>query len=270
MVNQEAILKVRNLVTRNSSNGDRYSVDRVETDLGRTEIGAEWIQDSTGRVTDQSQDTITTSNNGSSVLEDDELGAHTEQEAVSNNPHPVIEFSESEPHYPIVYSCAHSLLIPPQGQDEGGGEDTIPSLHDKRYDFFAPPSLEVEVEQPLLNVTSVPITLQLLLPGSTQGGGSLTSDVVVQNMDAMEWSLLNFVADTAGLRKNCNIDLQYNHRTLQRPPQQQQHQQSHSSLRRQRPVSEFGAAHGTFKVFHIPLAFLKLRRIEKTPSGKVR
>lgn len=237
MVNQDTILKVRNLVT-SSSNGGRTNVDRVETDLGRNGLGTEWIQDSTGRVTDQSKDTVTASNDGNG-FEEDGLVAHTEQEAVLN-PRPVIEFSESEPYYPVVYSCAHTFLVPPQNEKEGE-ETTIPPLHDKRYGFFSPPSLKTEAERPLLNVTSVPITLQLLLPESVQGGASLTSDMVLeQNIEAMEWSLLTLVADTAGLRKKCNIDVQYNHRTLQRPQLQPQQQQSHSGLRRQRPVSELG------------------------------
>jgi hypothetical protein len=211
MVNQqEPMLKVRNLL----SSGGRAGVDRMDGEIVSNSLDSGWIQDSTGRVTDKSQDDPTT-------FEDDGHGegfiTHTEQDAVPHDRHPVIEFAETVPHYPIAYSCEHVLLLPQDGEE-------LP-MTDKRYDFFEPPP---ETEQ-LLNTTTVPITLQVMLPDKIEGV-SLTSDLLVQNVDAMEWSLLNLVADITGLSKNCNVATQYNHRSLLHP--------NHRKLRRPRFVVE--------------------------------
>jgi hypothetical protein len=210
MVNEKAaLLKVRNLF-----NG-RPDVDRTESDAEEQGAESSWIQDSTGRITDESiddpRDNWVEDNTGRvtdeskddpDVIQDDGHGegflVHTEQVGIPNN-HPAIQFAETNPHYPIVYSCEHVLLLPQEGEE-------MP-MTDKKYDFFAPPP---EVG-PHLNDTSVPIILQLLLPQSIDGE-ALNTDQMKQNVDAMEWSLLNLIAESTGLSKNCNISMQYNHK----------------------------------------------------------
>ncbi|KAG7351532.1 hypothetical protein IV203_010892 [Nitzschia inconspicua] len=219
MVNQETILKVRNLVN-GRVNGDRIqgsawfqdaAAGRVtdQSQDTRQGSGSSWIEDSNGRITDFSQDDPYLVGN-----ENSGLISQTEQVLVPNN-RPVIEYAQSMPRYPIAFSCEHILLLP---RDSMGFPRT-----DNRYDFFAP----IPQVAPLLNEINVPITLQVLLPESVEGK-SLTSDMVVLNVDAMEWSLLNLVAGTTGLSSNCNINMQYNHRLLQ--------QHSSRSLRQQRIV----------------------------------
>jgi hypothetical protein len=188
MVNEGTQLKVRNLLS------GRNNVDQKEGSSGGKGLRNSWIQDSTGRVTDESED-------DPDVIQDDGHGegfiVHTEEDAIPNN-HPAIQFAETVPHYPIVFSCEHILLHPPVGQE-------IP-MTDKRYDFFSPPPEAGS----LLNVTNVPIILQLLLPLSIHGE-TWNADDLSQNVDAIEWSLLNLVADSTGLSKKCNISMQYDH-----------------------------------------------------------
>jgi hypothetical protein len=73
---------------------------------------------------------------------------------------------------------------------------------------------EIPDEQPtVLTTMTVPIILEVLLPLEIQGN-PLTRQNVIQNVEAMQWSLLNKLVHQTGLNDDCSVEKQFKNRSL--------------------------------------------------------
>jgi hypothetical protein len=204
---KSSLLSVRSLFRNGQTDVDRYETNenynqqQKQDDKGISET---WIQDNTGRVTDNSIDE-------GGEEKDEGLSTQTQEEAVPSN-QPKIVFSDEIPYYPIEYSCVHILTLPPQEKEQ---EHVAPD--GQRYDTGS--SFKSPQPPPLLSQTTVPIALEILLPlqdFKREQSSSLDPQKhsVQANADAMNWSLLNAIAHTLGLSRDCNVELQYDDRSL--------------------------------------------------------
>mmetsp|Transcript_114324 Transcript_114324/g.233834 ORF Transcript_114324/g.233834 Transcript_114324/m.233834 type:complete len:780 (-) Transcript_114324:306-2645(-) len=108
----------------------------------------------------------------------------------------IVTFSSREPNYPIGYSCKHTLLYP----ERNSIEDTIAMLS---YS-------EDNKDSKTLNETPVRISLEFELSSDEAGDYSKVNS----NVEALQWSVLKTIAGRTGLSKGCNINAQYDEKTL--------------------------------------------------------
>ncbi|KAL3940096.1 MAG: hypothetical protein SGARI_001126 [Bacillariaceae sp.] len=211
MVDQHTFLRVRSLGVggRSGTHADRIESLLQDDGEGLAAGQQEWIQDNTGRVTDQSQDeesagntTEESSSSSNTVAQEDALPSST---STTSNPHnPVVLFSPDIPFYPIEYSCEH--LVQRQQQPEDGQAEVPPQ---QQSDHHSNDTTQRDMDDPeILQQIPVEVLIEFLLPSIIDEEATDIDDVI-KNVEALEWSLLNLVVDTTGLSRYCDIDRQF-------------------------------------------------------------
>lgn len=138
---------------------------------------AAWYYDpDTGRITDTSRDDV------SDDLHDDDgttttTTSHTQAEDVLTSDEPIVRYQDDAPYYPILYSCELALQ---QNTDDRGGNGDADSM---------------------LNEVTIPMTVEALLPSTIRHIG--------EDVQALQWSILNVVGRRSGIINDCNLELQH-------------------------------------------------------------
>jgi hypothetical protein len=147
----------------------------------------DWFRDpSTGRVTETSRD----GGGGSSGEDDDEeedngtVNVNQEMESLPPDK-PIVQKQYTAPHYPIMYSCEHMMMIESVDMGGEGGSESVTVTN-------SAPSIFHEI--------TVPITVEM----SIQSPDAIHD--IHKTIQALQWSILNTLGHRIGIIETCNVD----------------------------------------------------------------